>query len=83
VDSGQVPYCGDVAILLYFEKVREDERSVEYAYGYPELDRRLVLDKADPWAAASEDRDAGKVLFKITKYVAEHGAWPSSGAYAA
>jgi hypothetical protein len=72
-----------VAILLYFEKVREDDRSVEYAFGYPELDRRMVLDKADPWAAAASDRDAGKVIYKIMKFVDDRGAWPASGAYAA
>jgi hypothetical protein len=32
-----------VAILLYREKVREDEAKVEYAFGYPDKDQSLVL----------------------------------------
>src|SRR4051812_13214745 len=36
-----------VAILIKFQKTREDETQVEYLFGYPEeMDRTLLIDKA-------------------------------------
>ena len=36
-----------MAILLDFEMVREDPEEIEYSFGNPEKDRRLVIDKVE------------------------------------
>lgn len=76
-----------MAILLDFEKVREDDQEVEYAFGYPEkLDRRLVIEKESQEGrlmVGPEDQTFSRVYWKILKGLEKLGHWPSKGSYAA
>ncbi|WP_345625901.1 hypothetical protein [Rugosimonospora acidiphila] len=75
-----------MAILLDFEKVRDDGREVEYVFGYPELNRRLVILKDSQQGRAldgNEDRDYAAVLVKLLRIRRSRGTWPVKGSYAA
>ena len=76
-----------MAILLDFEKIREDERQVEYIFGYPEMDRRLVIEKGSlqgsPVEPTTSDKAYAAVLWKILRLRQERNGWPESGMYAA
>jgi hypothetical protein len=75
-----------MAILLDFEKVREDSQEVEYIFGYPEMDRRLVIDKTSQEgrpADGTRDRDFSAILVKILKGHQTLTRWPEKGTYAA
>ncbi len=75
-----------MAILLEFRKTGEDERQVEYIYGFPEMNRRLVIDKASLTGSRAEgtaDPDYASVLWKILQGQQKLQAWPEAGAYAA
>ena len=74
--------------MLFFKKVREDDREVEYRFGeIPEaLDRGLTFDKASRQATALDDlanaqfRTAyGKILLQLTR----SGSWPEFGSHQA
>jgi hypothetical protein len=75
-----------MAILVDFEKIREDKQEVEYAFGFPEMNRRMVIRKE-----SQEGRPLdGKVdlLFrrayaKIVRTQLDSGEWPEIGSYAA
>lgn len=75
-----------MAILIYFEMTREDETEVEYIFGYPEKDRRLVIDKESQQAQpldGNRDSKFGAVHWKILRGHRDLERWPTSGAYAA
>ena len=75
-----------MAILLDFEMVREDPEEIEYSFGYPTKDRRLVIDKVSREARPldrNEDHDFWAVRWKILREHRETAAWPEKGAYAA
>jgi hypothetical protein len=75
-----------MAMLVYFEKVREDDRTIEYRFGYPELDRRLVIDKA---SQEGQPMDGNRnpafsaVYVKIIRLLRGEQTWPAGGTYAA
>jgi hypothetical protein len=75
-----------VAILVDFQKVREDKQEVEYIYGYPEMDHRLVITKETREGrplAEEKDRNFAPVYVKIIRQYASEGHWPERGMYAA
>jgi hypothetical protein len=75
-----------MAILVDYEKVREDETSVEYRFGHPTMDQRLVIDKGtlegNPVDGTSTPA-YGAVLWKVIKTFRANGTWPPAGVYAA
>jgi hypothetical protein len=75
-----------MAILIDFEKVREDSREVEYSFGYPTMDRRLVIEKESGQGRPLDgepDHPYTAVYVKVTRYHRDRKAWPERGAYAA
>ncbi|MBM0239328.1 hypothetical protein JNW88_23250 [Micromonospora sp. ATA32] len=75
-----------MAILLDFEKVREDRQKVEYIFGYPAMDRRLVIQKATGQGRpmdGQEDGNYAAVFVKILRFHRSEARWPLKGSYAA
>jgi hypothetical protein len=75
-----------MAILVWYKKIREDSREVEYSFGYPELDRRLVIETASAQGRpldGNEDQRYLAVLWKIQRSRTSEGRWPEKGTYAA
>ncbi len=75
-----------MAKYLPFRKIHEDERRVGYTFGYPEMNRRLVIDKVSLEGRPVQgmaDSDHGAVLRKILQGQRALGRWPEAGAYAA
>ncbi|MEE6263189.1 hypothetical protein [Plantactinospora sonchi] len=75
-----------MAILVDFELVREDGREVEYAFGYPTLDRRLVIEKATGEGTPTDGRRDmawAAVFRKIRRFHHNEGRWPRRGGYSA
>ena len=75
-----------MAILLYFRKAREDTHEVEYLYGYPEMDRRMVINKDSLVGTPTDgirDNSYVAVLTKITRIRSSQDHWPETGSYAA
>lgn len=75
-----------MAILLDFEKVREDDRTIEYRFGRPEMTRRLVIEKEslEGWIPEPAiDPDTERIYNLILEMFREAGAWPRRGMYAA
>jgi hypothetical protein len=75
-----------MAILIDFEKVSDDEREVEYRFGYPTMDRRLVIDKETGDGRPLDglaNHGFAAVYVKLTRMFRESGDWPSKGMYAA
>lgn len=75
-----------MAILVDFEKVREDQREVEYIFGYPEMDRRLVIEKGSQTGTSldgNEDHRYWAVLNKVVRLFRSQATWPERGVYAA
>lgn len=75
-----------MAILVDFELVREDSREVEYSFGYPEKDRRLVIRKDSRQGTSLdgvEDMRYWRAFGKILRMQAEAATWPAGGCYAA
>jgi hypothetical protein len=75
-----------MALLAWYEKVRETTAQVEYRFGYPELDRLLVIAKADRSCRATGGMSdatvqtlAGKLIFEALS----EGSWPERGTLAA
>jgi hypothetical protein len=76
-----------MAILVDFQKVREDNREVEYRFGLVTgMDRRLVIQKESqegaPLDGARDPAFAGAYV-KILRSYRSLGTWPERGAYAA
>ena len=75
-----------MAILVDFQKVREDKQEVEYIYGHPEMNHRLVISKESQEGRsldAEKDRDFGAVVWKVLKLYRSEASWPERGTYAA
>lgn len=75
-----------MAILIYFKKTHEDQATVEYAFGYPDMNRSLVIRKEDQDAQPSDGNTDGTfaaVVFKILTTHRSDQAWPEAGSYAA
>jgi len=71
-----------MAILQRFRKVSETDQEVEYAFGDPEMDRQLVINKADRTfrlADGREDHAFRAVLGRIMGRMAEDQTWPKGG----
>lgn len=76
-----------MAILLDFQKTREDSREVEYIFGIPEkMDRRLVIEKASEQGRpldGDRNHQFSAVFVKILRYHKAQNRWPAKGSYAA
>lgn len=76
-----------MAILIDFERVREDETTVEYRFGPPgNLNRTVVIRKDTQEATPTDgqvDGDIRRVMRKIWTYVQSRQTWPERGSYAA
>ncbi|MBX6354290.1 MAG: hypothetical protein IRZ05_00370, partial [Micromonosporaceae bacterium] len=73
-------------ILVDFQKVREDKQEVEYIFGYPEMNHRLVISKESQQGRSldtEQDRNFGAVVWKVLKLYRSQGSWPDRGTYAA
>jgi hypothetical protein len=71
-----------VAILQEYQKVRETDQEVEYAYGYPEKDRRLTIHKAGgtPMVADGREDIATQAVFRgIMRRFRAENTWPNGG----
>lgn len=72
-----------MAILQEYLKVRETEQEVEYAYGFPEKDRRLTYDKQKgSWTVADGRLDPATqaVVRGILRRYRSDSTWPNGGA---
>ena len=74
-----------MAILVDFRKVRENKQEVEYIYGYPVMDHRLLINKESQEGTplGEKHRDFGGVVWKIVKYYKSEASWPEQGALSA
>jgi len=76
-----------MAILVDFEKVRENSLEVEYAFGMGEwMDRRLLIDKQSQQASPADgnrDKSFSVAYGKILQGRQRLGQWPTRGAYQA
>ena len=75
-----------MAVLIDVRQVREDEREVEYVFGYPKTDRRMVIRKETGQASAvdgNEDGDFAAVFVKLLRFWRREGVWPETGSYTA
>ncbi|MDT3445208.1 MULTISPECIES: hypothetical protein [unclassified Pseudofrankia] len=75
-----------MAILVDFQKTREDSARVEYRFGHPELDRLLVIEKSTREGTPADgtvDRTYAAALTKILRLQRERETWPTGGTYAA
>jgi hypothetical protein len=75
-----------MAVLIYFQKAQEDATTVEYAFGYPEMNRSLVIEKETQQAHPSDgttDTTFAAVVYKILATRAGADEWPEAGSYAA
>jgi hypothetical protein len=75
-----------MAILVDYLKVREDSREVEYVFGYPTTDRRLVIEKASQTGRpldGMENLPYRKAFAKIVRTHLTDDTWPERGMYAA
>lgn len=75
-----------MAILIDFRKVREDKQEVEYTFGWPEMDRRLVIEKESGEGRpldGTADRNYAAVFVKILRFHRSEARWPERGSYAA
>ncbi|MEU4678431.1 hypothetical protein [Micromonospora sp. NPDC023737] len=71
---------------MYFELVRDDDQEVEHRFGYPTMNRRLVIEKATGEGRPDDDRDdkaCRAVFVKITRFHRSEACWPRRGTYAA
>lgn len=75
-----------MAILVDFEKVREGTQEVEYAFGFPEMNRRLVI-RTDSQEGRPLDGNENllyqKAFGQIIRSRISEGTWPERGSYAA
>lgn len=75
-----------MAIIVDYKKVREDSREVEYIFGFPEMNRRMVIRKdmqrGIP-ADGLENSQFGRALGKILLTYRQDSIWPDEGMYAA
>ena len=75
-----------MAILVGFRKTREDTEQVEYQFGYPEMSRRLVIQKTTQQGQPLDgdpDMAYTAVLTKIVRMQRAETIWPDHGSFAA
>ena len=75
-----------MAILVDFQKVREDSQEVEYVFGFPRMDRRLVIEKQSRQGTpldGTEDLLYRKAYTTIVRTLVDEATWPDKGGYAA
>jgi hypothetical protein len=75
-----------MAILVDYEKVREDSQEVEYIFGYPKMDRRMVIQKESQVGRpldGQENMPYRKAFGKIVRTHRADETWPERGTYAA
>jgi hypothetical protein len=71
-----------MAILVHFQKAREDARQVTYHFGYPGRDRVLVIEKASLAGSPVDemvDHTYEAVVAKIPRMRRERETWPPGG----
>jgi hypothetical protein len=73
-----------MALLVYYKKTRETETEVEYHYGHsePEMDVRVVLDKADrtgPPTVGTRDPICQHVVRRVRGLQVRQMVWPEGG----
>ena len=71
-----------MALLARYELIRQTEVDVEYRFGDPEMDRRLVIRKRDRMCSATggmADATAQTLAGKILAEERGQGSWPASG----
>lgn len=69
-----------------YQKVREDSQEVEYVFGFPEMNRRMVIRKETQQATPAdglENSQFGRALGKILLTYRHESIWPEEGMYAA
>jgi hypothetical protein len=75
-----------MAVLVDFEKVRESRQMVEYAFGFPEMGRRMVIETATQRGTPLDGLENllyEKAYLKIVRIWLADGTWPERGGYAA
>ncbi len=75
-----------MAVLIYFRKAQEDHATVEYTFGYPDMNRRLLIEKETQEARPADgnaDHSFAAVAFKILTVRRNDQDWPEAGSYAA
>lgn len=75
-----------LAILVDFQKVREGTQEVEYRFGFPEMNRRLVIRKDSHEGKpldGNENLLYRKAFGQIIRYRVSERTWPERGSYAA
>jgi hypothetical protein len=75
-----------MALMAVYEKVRETADQVEYRFGYPEQDRRLLINKRDRSCLATggmDDPTAQTLAGEIIHLERAEGDWPARGVVAA
>jgi hypothetical protein len=75
-----------VAVIVDFQKVRENSQEVEYRFGFPKMNRRMVIRKETQQAAPSnglENRQYVRALGKILRFHRQESTWPETGTFAA
>jgi hypothetical protein len=75
-----------MAVLLDFCKIREDDREIQYCFGYPQLTRSLAIIKDAAQGRpldGNPDRDYLAVLVKILRIRRSDARWPERGSYMA
>lgn len=82
--------CGEevyrMATIVDFQKVREDSREVEYIFGFPEMNRHMVIRKETQQATPAdglENPQYARALGKILLTYRQRSTWPNEGMYAA
>jgi hypothetical protein len=71
-----------MAILQRFRKGAETETEVHYFFGYPELDRRLTINKLDRTYLVADQREDHAFLAVLRRILAREAAekaWPAGG----
>lgn len=75
-----------MAIIVDYQKVREESQEVEYIFGYPTMDRRMVIQTATREGTPLDgNRDLlfRRAYVKIVRTHMAENAWPDRGTYAA
>jgi hypothetical protein len=71
-----------MALLINYRKIRETETEVEYSFGDPEPNRRVVIDKvAGTYSPVDGEDDyiCHRVVGKVAMEYGELGRWPGGG----
>lgn len=75
-----------MATIVDFRKVRENSQEVEYIFGFPEMNRRMVIRKDTQRGTPTdglENAQYTRALGKILRFHRQESAWPEKGTFAA